>query len=162
MGPFVTTVGVFVDEQKEKVWEIGCELCLNVLQFHGKESASYCNFFKKRFKVIKTIFPGDNFSFEKLQEYKVDAFLFDVEWERKLKGEKRLSEEFLEKVREFSNQGVRIIISGGLTPENVVSVVKKVSPYAVDVASGVEREIGKKDEGLVKQFIRNIKSYEGA
>ncbi|MCK4810002.1 MAG: phosphoribosylanthranilate isomerase [Candidatus Omnitrophica bacterium] len=161
LPPFIVKVGVFVDEKKEVVLKIGEELGLDVLQFHGKESFGFCNFFRPGFKVVKTFFPYEDKFLVNVEKYRVDACLFDVEWARKLKGEKRLKISMLKKLGKLDSK-IRMIISGGLTPDNVNSVLKVITPYALDVASGVESFPGKKDIDKVKSFIKNVKCYEDA
>jgi len=86
----------------------------------------------------------------------VDAFLFDVQYQDKQQGKKMLSKQALKEIAIFIKQKKRVIISGGLNPGNILSI-KKINPYAVDVASGVEKFIGKKDEKLLASFIKKIK-----
>ncbi len=154
LGPFVLRAGVFVDEDKNKVEEIAEYLNLNILQFHGKESPSYCNYFLKRFSVIKVFFPphlpNEGYA-------RVNAYLFDIKLEDK---EKRstLDDNFLKKVKEIKTR--KVILSGGITPFNISRLIKKVKPYAVDVARGVEASPGIKDKKLVKSFIREVKFGE--
>ncbi|MEI8349129.1 MAG: phosphoribosylanthranilate isomerase [Candidatus Omnitrophota bacterium] len=156
LDPFTVKVGVFLDEVKERVFEIAEELSLDVLQFHGKESAAYCNFFKHKYKVIKVFFPQGSPLREAIASYKIDAFLFDVKPENKLKGQSTLPGDLLREIAALIKEGNRIIISGGLTVKNI-SRIRKLHPYAVDIASGVEKFVGKKDEQLVKMFIEKAK-----
>ena len=156
LDPFVSKVGVFLDEEKEKVLDIASSLCLDLLQFHGKETPSYCSFFKPNFKVIKVLFPENRPFKDKLSKYKVDAFAFDIKYEDKIAGKKVLPKDILKEIASLKKDGFRVIISGGLTVGNL-SQVKKLLPYAVDVASGVEEFIGKKDKTLVSRFIKRIK-----
>jgi len=62
---------------------------------------------------------------------------------------------FAERVARMSP--VPVILAGGLSPSNVAAAIRRIRPYAVDVASGVETSPGRKDEGLVRHFIREVK-----
>jgi phosphoribosylanthranilate isomerase len=159
LDPFLTTVGVFVDEAKQVVDDIAGTLGLDALQFHGSEPAVYCNAFRQRYKVIKTIFPSDSPFRSAISAYTVDAFLFDVRYEDKQRGAALLSQAVLKEVKLLIKEGKRIIISGGLRVDNVARVLK-YNPYAVDVASGIEQLVGKKDAKAMSLFIRNVKACE--
>ncbi|MFH1768072.1 MAG: phosphoribosylanthranilate isomerase [Candidatus Omnitrophota bacterium] len=154
LSPFISTVGVFVNEDKKQVYDIATFLNLDVLQFHGNEKPAYCNFFRPRFKVIKTFVSQR--AFENISLYKVDGYLFDVSWEDKKASKRTLKDSFLRKISKLKLKTA--IISGGLTPDNVLQCVKKANPYAVDVARGVELFPGKKDKKLVRLFIKQVKS----
>lgn len=158
LGPFLTSVGVFVDEPKQIVDDIAATAGLDVLQFHGSESAAYCNVFRKRYKVIKTLFPSDLDLRNEVNSYTVDAFLVDVRYEDKQRGAGVLSQAVLGEVKQLIREGKRIIISGGLNVDNVGRVLK-YNPYAVDVASGIEQLVGKKDVKAMGLFIRKVKSH---
>jgi len=158
LDPFLVKVGVFLDEDKQKVLEIAQFLNLDVLQFHGSETPLYCKFFRPQFKVIKVFFEQDRPYDTKLCRYKVDAFMFDVKYEDKTKDVRTLPQNTLKEINEFIKKGQKIIISGGLNLNNV-SKIKKFKPYAVDVASGIEKLVGKKDERRLKAFIKKVK-YE--
>jgi phosphoribosylanthranilate isomerase len=156
LDPFLTKVGVFLDEDKDKVRELASCLQLDVLQFHGKESSSYCYSFKPEFKVIKVFFPQDMPYERKISRYNVDAYMFDVLYDDKTRGKKTLSLQALEEIGDLIEKGKRVIISGGLNADNV-DQIKKIKPYAVDVASGIEKLVGKKDKDLLRKFIKRIK-----
>ena len=83
LDPFIVTVGVFVDESKENVLSIASELNLDCLQFHGNESPSYCNFFKKKFKVIdhdtKT---GETLVEIDGEQFKLGCSYLDGDWDK--------------------------------------------------------------------------------
>ncbi|UCD15729.1 MAG: phosphoribosylanthranilate isomerase [Candidatus Omnitrophota bacterium] len=158
IGPFINKVGVFVNEKKDKVLKLAQAAGLDTLQFHGREEPSYCRTFKARFKVIKVLFPQDRPFKKTIRRYKgVDAFLFDVKYENKLEGKNSLSGSVLSEISSLIKEGCRVIISGGLNPGNL-SRVGKIYPYAVDVASGVEKYAGKKDKTAVRAFIRKAKA----
>lgn len=159
LDPFIATVGVFADEPKDVVTDIAGSLGLDILQFHGNESAAYCNFFRKQYKIIKTIFPSASPFHKTMRAYAVDAFLFDVRYEDKQRGSASLSQAVLKEVKLLIQEGRRIIISGGLNLTNVERVLK-YNPYAVDVASGIEQLVGKKDLKIMSMFIRKVKAYE--
>ncbi len=156
LDPFLTKVGVFLDQEKQEVLDIASSLGLDILQFHGEEAPAYCHFFKPRFKIIKVFFPEDYKG--KISRYKIDAFMFDIKYEQKQKGKKVLPAKALKEVARLIKKEKRVIISGGLNIKNI-SNFKKLKPYALDVASGVESMVGKKDSQLVEAFIKKVK-YE--
>lgn len=160
LDPFLAKVGVFLDQEKQEVLDISSSLHLDILQFHGREAPAYCHFFKPRFKVVKVFFPEDSPYEEKISRYNIDAFMFDMKYEDKTKGKKVLSAKALGEVAGLIKKGKRVIISGGLNIKNINNV-KKLKPYALDVASGVESMVGKKDSQLIKTFIKKVK-YEAA
>lgn len=157
LDPFISLVGVFVDESREKAYDIASYVGIDGVQFHGKESASYCDFFRKQFFVIKTFFPPLTVT---PAVRTVDACLFDMRWEDKQRGVKRIPASSLKKIARFGES--KIIISGGITVTSVAALVSSTRPYAVDVSSGVEMFPGKKDKVLVKKFIEKAKAVQYA
>lgn len=156
LDPYIVKVGVFLDQPKEQVLDIANALGLDALQFHGRETPAYCNSFKPKFRIIKVLFSSDSPYNSKIARYRADAFMFDVMYEEKLKGIKTLSSEDLKEISSLIKRGERIIIAGGLNVKNI-SKIKKLKPYAVDVTSGVEAIVGRKDKDLVAEFITKIK-----
>ena len=157
LGPFVTKVGVFLDQDKEEVLSLANSLSLDVLQFHGRESASYCNFFKPMFKIIKVFFLQDTPFAKSISCYKVDAYMFDIKYEDKLKGLKVLPPYALKEISSLIKAKKRVIVSGGLDLNNILKI-KKFKPYAVDASSSLEAFVGKKDKKLLIDFIKKAKS----
>ncbi|MFA5008192.1 MAG: phosphoribosylanthranilate isomerase [Candidatus Omnitrophota bacterium] len=157
LDPYVTKVGVFMDEEKEKVFEVANRLSLDVLQFHGKENPSYCLDFVPKFRVIKVFFPEDSPFAAKISRYKIDAAMFDIKYEQKSKGKNTLDKNMLKEVSKLIKSGSRVIISGGLTVKNI-SQIARLKPYAVDVSSGLEKFVGKKDIELAGEFIKKVKN----
>jgi len=160
LDPFLAKVGVFIDQGKQEVLDIASSLHLDILQFHGKEVPVYCHFFKPRFKIVKVFFPEDSPYEGKISGYKIDAFMFDMKYEEKTKGRRVLPAKVLKEIAGLIKKDKRVIMSGGLNINNIDNV-KKLGPYALDVASGVESMVGKKDSQLIKTFINKVK-YEAA
>ncbi len=149
LPPFVTTVGVFVDKEKADVAEIASYTGIDVIQLHGTEPPEYCNLGKK---IIKAIRVKELSDLEPLNRYKdISAFLLDTYSQDVIGGTGQIFNwEIAVEAKRFG----KIILAGGLTPENIEEAVKLVQPYAIDVASGVEgKEKGKKDHNKLRQFI---------
>ncbi len=154
LPPFIAKVGVFVDLDKNKVLEIA-EMCdLDMLQFHGDEAPDYCAGFKDSYKVIKAFKMKDKSSLKIINDYDVDFYMLDA-YSEKLKG--GTGESFNWKIIENFEFLKPVILSGGLTPDNVRDAIEELSPYGVDVSSGVEMSPGKKDTSLMKKFMENVR-----
>lgn len=155
LPPFISKVGVFVDETKENVLKTIKYCGLDTAQFHGNESDKYCAFFKKYCKIIKVFRIDDKISLKTIKTYKnPDAFLFDT-YARDCYGGtgKAFAHNILKNIK-FSQP---IIISGGITLLNVEKIIRLLKPYAVDVSSGVEKKPGIKDIKKLKALILSVK-----
>ena len=155
LPPFIDRVGVFVNEEPSRVREILNFCCLTTLQFHGDESPSYCQGFPC--KIIKS-FPIKDKVPDSILNYSVDAYLLDTFCQDKRGGTGRVFDwELAKQVKKF---GLPLILSGGLTPENVSEAIRKVRPYAVDAASGLEETPGKKSKKKLKEFIKRAREED--
>jgi len=153
LPPFVTTVGVFVNEERERVEEIIEVSGIVAVQLHGEESPAYCASFRN-VKVIKAFRVSDDFDPERLGDYEVSAYLLDAYCKGVYGG---TGETFSWEVAMLAKRDGRIILAGGLTPENVAQAIREVGPYAVDVSSGVEQSPGVKDREKVRRFLARAK-----
>ncbi|MBI4277471.1 MAG: phosphoribosylanthranilate isomerase, partial [Armatimonadetes bacterium] len=133
LPPFVARVGVFIDEAPEKVEVIARRCSLDTLQLHGRESPEYCRRFAHQ--IIKSIRVADADSLKVMDDYRVDAFLLEPHVEGVPGGAGRTFDWRL--AAQAAARG-RIILAGGLTPENVTEALERVRPFGVDVSSGVE------------------------
>ena len=154
LGPSVMKVGVFVDEDAKKVLEIAEDCMLDALQFHGDESPAYCDKFKDSYKVIKAFRIKNSKSLKGINDYNTDFYLLDTYSAIVPGGTGKIFDWKLIEGFEFLKP---VILSGGLTPANVIQAIKKFSPYGVDVSSGVEDAPGKKDPDLMKKFLENVR-----
>jgi phosphoribosylanthranilate isomerase len=158
LPPFLSKVGVFVDEKPEKVMEIALRLHLDVLQFHGEEDDEYLKLFKP-VKIVKVIRVKDRSSIQLIENYKnADAILLDTYQKNKKGGTGKTFDWNL--AIEAKKYNKPIILSGGLNPKNIIEAIKKVKPYAVDTSSGVELYPGKKDLKKLKEFVKIVKESE--
>jgi phosphoribosylanthranilate isomerase len=156
---FVSAVGVFLNEDPKIVVKYVKKCGLGMVQLHGDETPEYCKDIhaKTGVPVIKAFRMENDQSLEKIpayaeavQYYLLDSFVPDAaggtgevfNWDLAIK------------VREM---GKPVFLAGGLTPDNVADAVKKVMPFAVDVASGVERLPRRKDYDRMNQFIRKAR-----
>ena len=151
LPPFVATVGVFVDEREDELERIMRHAAIDVAQLHGHETPESCPTGRR---VIKAIRVKELIDLEPLEHYRVSAFLLDTYTPESLGGTGQIFNwDIAVTAKEFG----RIILAGGLNPDNVEKAVRWVRPYAVDVSSGVEEEKGKKDHKKMRLFIKRAK-----
>lgn len=149
-------VGLFMDQGIDSVRSQAEKCGLDFLQLHGSENADYSARLRKDFKIIKTFRIAGNLSPGGINDYtEADYYLFDTYVKGVPGGTGKSFNWDILSGRVFKRP---IFLAGGLTPGNVGEAVKKLSPYAVDVASGVEESPGKKDHKLLKEFIENAKN----
>jgi phosphoribosylanthranilate isomerase len=153
LPPSLSTVGVFVNEDVDTIMHVARDSGVQIIQLHGEESPELCR--QLPWRVVKTFRFTAHVRPEMMRQYDVDAFLIEgfhpdfyggggarADWQR---------------VASLHTYG-RIILAGGLTPENVHEAIRVVRPYAVDVCSGVEAVPGKKDWRKVQAFIARAKA----
>ena len=149
LPPFVTTVGLFVNDTAENIEAI-CRFCgLDTIQLHGNERPSLLNKLKA-FKTIKAFRIQNEKDIIPIRKYKPDAILLDGYSVNKMGG---TGTSFDWKIVKKLRTSIPVIVAGGLTHLNVSQAIRIVNPYAVDVSSGVESIPGKKDRKLIKKFI---------
>jgi phosphoribosylanthranilate isomerase len=151
LPPLVQTVGVFVNEDPEKVLSTAAACGLDILQLHGSESVDYCSRFDRR--VIKAVRLQSRDELKNLSKYVnvVDALLLDTYVPNKLGG---TGITFDWKLAVEARRYGRIVLAGGLNPENVAAAISMVKPYAVDASSGLERSPGVKDHEKMARFVK--------
>ncbi|MFC1478231.1 phosphoribosylanthranilate isomerase [Candidatus Margulisiibacteriota bacterium] len=147
--PFVTRVGVFVNEPAELINETARNCGLDAVQLHGDESPEYCKSIKRRVIKVLRIKEGSDLDVIKLYEDHVSAFLFDTYSPDQYGGTGKTFNWDILKDVETSKP---YIVSGGITPDNVSSLLGSVDPYGIDIGSGVESSPGKKDPEKLKQL----------
>jgi phosphoribosylanthranilate isomerase len=155
LPPFVSPVGVFVNEKPDVVRRIMSDCGLAYAQLHGDESPQYCADLKR--PVVKAVRVRTREDLAGLSSYRVAAVLLDTFVEG-VSGGTGVSFDWSLAI-EAKTWGP-IILAGGLTPDNVAEAVSRVRPYGVDVSSGVESSPGVKDPAKIKAFIASAKSRD--
>jgi phosphoribosylanthranilate isomerase len=150
---FTTTVGVFVDEKIEQIERMIGLTGIDIVQFHGSEPPEMCNISRRIIKAIR-IKSLESLDFLKNYRGKVSAFLLDTFVPDIFGGTGQI---FNWDIAVDAKQLGKIILAGGLTPDNITEAVRHTRPYGVDVSSGVELEKGKKDHRKMKLFIERAK-----
>ena len=156
LPPFVTTVALFVNADRDTIAEVVQQVKIDLLQFHGNECPDYCAAHGRPW--IKAIRMKDDVDLRKASNdyHQASALLLDA-YKPGVPGGTGDSFDW-ERIPEKLAQ--RIVLAGGLTPENVAEAVRRVHPYAVDVSGGVEAVKGIKDQQKIKQFMRGVQLGE--
>lgn len=152
LPPEILTVGVFRDELPERVIDIAHKANVKAVQLHGRETAAQTKQVAERFRWVIKVFEPDDDRLPHADQYGTDMIMIDTPGGGS------------GKVFDWSLAGdapdsLKLILAGGLTPDNVGHAVQEVQPWGVDVASGVESSPGKKDPLAVKRFIENARSH---
>jgi phosphoribosylanthranilate isomerase len=149
--------GVFVNATLDHVAEIADGIGLTMLQFHGDEGPVYCGEAARRTgcKVIKAARVRSGADVRALAAFHTDYHLLDS-YTRGVPG--GTGESFSWELANARRGPIPVILSGGLTPDNVADAIATVHPYAVDVASGVEASPGRKDPDKLVAFAQAVRS----
>jgi phosphoribosylanthranilate isomerase len=153
LPPFVVKVGVFVNAPAKKVRMVMAYCGLSLAQLQGNESRAYYQSLSPF--AIKAFRAKDESVLKLIKQYGAEkGFLLDAFHSEHYGGTGELIDIAL--ARQAAKIG-RMILAGGLTPYNVAKIIRAVKPYGVDVASGVEKNPGKKDRFKMRAFIRAVK-----
>ncbi|MDH5764996.1 MAG: phosphoribosylanthranilate isomerase [Gammaproteobacteria bacterium] len=153
---FVSKVALFLDPSESLVSEVIDKLAIDLLQFHGKESAEFCATFN--YPYIKALgMAGQDDVQQRVSDYsQARGILLDSHEAGAAGGTgEAFNWEIIPR-----NLRQSIILAGGLKPGNVADAIRKVRPYAVDLSSGVETGPGIKDEALMKQLMNEVKRVD--
>tara|TARA_B100002019_G_scaffold275131_1_gene272720 strand:+ start:119 stop:784 length:666 start_codon:yes stop_codon:yes gene_type:complete len=166
LPPFVDRVGLFVDPSEEDVKNTLDHVSLSLLQFHGNETPEFCESFSVPY--IKSIPMSVGADIEnkisndevikKISSLHTNAagFLLDS-YHKGLPGGSGVTFDW-SSVKNISDKPM--ILAGGLNKDNICKAISSLSPYAVDVSSGVESGPGKKDSRKIFEFVQSVRSLE--
>lgn len=155
LPPFVTTVALFMDDDERRVREVIDRLQPDLLQFHGSESDAWCAGFGRPF--VKALAMGGHDAEPPWQAYPhATALLLDGH----AAGEAGGSGRSFDWGRIPAGQHGRLVLAGGLHPDNVAAAIMQARPWAVDVASGVESAPGVKDPLRLARFIHAVREAD--
>ena len=152
LPPCIATFGVFVNETPNEIRRICTATGIGIVQLHGDEPASMCTEFPRVVKAFRVRAMSD---LQPLGACEASAYLLDTYDVGEYGGTGQV---FNWDIAVEAKQFGRIILAGGLTPDNIAQAVVRVRPYAVDVSSGVEKEKGKKDLEKMRLFIERAKA----
>jgi len=154
-------VGVFVNATLDEIATAVADESLTMVQLNGDEGQSFCSEVARRTgaKVIKAISVGSAADVHAAEAYRTDYQLFDRK-HRVLRG--GTGEAFDWELLRDRRSEVPAIVAGGLRPDNVGAAIAAAQPHAVDVASGVEAEPGRKDQGLLADFFEAVRLAQPA
>ena len=150
--PFITRVGLFMDDEASTIKNILAHVPLDLLQFHGSEPESFCASFQRPY--IKSIAMGSDRGTELLRQYPSARGLLLDSHKPGQPGGSGTSFDW-QTIPVHVSQPV--ILAGGLNARNVADAIKQVRPYAVDVSSGIESAKGEKDKIKMQQFVNAVR-----
>jgi phosphoribosylanthranilate isomerase len=151
--------GVFVNATLDEVALEADRASLSIVQLHGDEGPAYCREAARRTgaKVMKAVRVGDASHIRALQTFHTDLHLLDAHVPGSRGG---TGESFNWELARSHRGPVPVVLSGGLTPENVGQAIEAARPFAVDTASGTEAEPGRKDPAKLTAFFRAVEAAD--
>lgn len=151
LPPEILTVGVFKDELPDRIFDIVTRSGVKAVQLHGQEPASTVAAVSDTVRwVIKSVVAGSREA-RIANQFGTDLVLVDAP-------QPGSGKVFDWTLVDQVPSGIRLILAGGLNPENVASAIEYLNPWGVDVSSGVESSPGRKDALKVKRFIENARA----
>ena len=159
LPPEVVTVGVFRDHAPEQVVKIVNGIGLKAAQLHGHETPAQVQWVAERVPLVINAFPAGSAAIRRSKDYGAQVVMIDAP-------SPGSGQVFDWSLVEGLPPGSRLLLAGGLTPDNVVEAIAQTQPWGVDVCTGVEAEPGRKDAVKLRAFVAAAKSaaapeYEG-
>jgi len=154
----INGVGVFVNYNINELEEIIKNLKLQYVQLHGQEDEEYIKTIKKiDVKIIKSISISKKDDLNKINKYKSsDYFLFDYKpLQNELPGGNAKSFDW--NILKYLETDKPWFLSGGINMNNIDEIANDINPFGIDLSSGVEKELGIKDNGIINNFIGKLK-----
>ncbi len=151
LPPEVLTVGVFRDHSPQRVVEIMEATGLRAAQLHGREKPEESAWIRRRVRMVIKAFVAGDAEVANVKKYGADVVLLDAP-------NPGTGQVFDWRLAEGVPPGQRLLLAGGLTPENVAEAIAQVNPWGVDVVSGVESKPGKKDPRRLRTFVAAAKA----
>lgn len=148
---FVTTVALFVDPSADEVNQLLEQVPIDLLQFHGDESAQFCSSFQRPYIKALRMQPGIDITQQANMHTTAQGILLDA-WVPGVPGGTGRTFDW-DKIPSLSQA---LILAGGLTPDNVRQAITHVSPWAVDVSGGVEQNKGQKAHSKIRDFMQAV------
>lgn len=156
LPPFISRVGVFVDEERDTIVQIAREAHIDTIQLHGSETTALCR--DLPFPVIKSLAAYPDTDLSLFKQYPVAGILLDT-WNKGLQGGTGMCGDwaFAKKAAQSYD---RIILAGGLCPANLLEALSTVQPHGVDINSGVEVMPGIKNPHKIREALRIIRNWQ--
>ena len=156
LPPFITAVGLFVNPEENDIERVLARVPLNLLQFHGEETPEFCARFELPYIKAARVRAGLDL-LQYAQHYRAARGLLLDAFVEGAHGGTGAAFDWSLVPRELP---LPVILSGGLTPNNVAAAIRRVKPWAVDVSSGVEAGPGIKDPRKIAAFMKEVRSAE--
>jgi phosphoribosylanthranilate isomerase len=142
----IHTIGVFRNERPERIVEIVNRAGLHGVQMHGHEPPAEVEWVRKRVQFVIRAYSAGDSALAEASQSAADIILVDSP-------DPGSGKVFDWRLAEGAPRGKRILLAGGLTPENVGEAIKLVRPWGVDVSTGVEQKPGRKDPAKLRRFV---------
>lgn len=160
LPPFVSVVGLFVDPAAEQVRAVMESVCIDMLQFHGEETAQECADIAGVRSYMKAVRMREGVSLQdKAQHFAAAAALLLDAYQPGVPGGTGAAFEWSRVPQKLSRP---IVLAGGLHADNVGEAIAQLRPYAVDVSGGVESGKGIKDQGKMAAFVAAVRAADAA
>jgi len=154
--PFITVVALFVNEQPDEVERILDTVPVDLIQFHGEESAGFCRQFRRPWIKALRVRPGVDIRAACDAYHGARALLLDS-WQQGVPGGTGLTFDWGLAPRDL---GLPVVLAGGLTEENVGEAICALRPAAVDVSGGVETSPGLKCAEKIRRFVSAVRAAD--
>ena len=156
---YVAVVALFVDPEPELVRSVIQTGSVNLLQFHGSESPEFCDQFALPYMKAVAV-KGDSNLEELIAPYDSARYILLDSYDSIMPGGTGKTFDWNKVERLSERQQSRLVLAGGLAPDNVRLAIETVRPFGVDVSSGVEASKGIKDVEKMKSFIEGVKASD--